>query len=208
MATRPAPTAGSEASIACAYSLTPSPSTPNADTDTHSDEFADVKAVKLLRRGRRLQQVEAVYGKINPEDASVHHAPPPPAVIPKLRKEFFDSPFFRRFHVQKPILEPMEYRERYLAHLDGNPDCLPIPGQLIAMALVVWAATFGVDEYGQVIQEEDPHEFQQRAELVNEMLQEMLYLVDLHGIIRKPTWDGVKLLLLLLPLTQGKLPSF
>lgn len=42
----------------------------------------------------------AVYGKMNPEDISVHHAPPPPAVIPKLRKEFFDSPFFRKFHVQ------------------------------------------------------------------------------------------------------------
>ena len=32
----------------------------------NSDEFADVKAVKLLRRGRRLQQVEYVL-----------HFPPP-----------------------------------------------------------------------------------------------------------------------------------
>ena len=28
--------------------------------NSQSDEFADVKAVKLLRRGRRLQQVECV----------------------------------------------------------------------------------------------------------------------------------------------------
>jgi hypothetical protein len=27
---------------------------------SRSDEFADVKAVKLLRRGRRLQQVECI----------------------------------------------------------------------------------------------------------------------------------------------------
>ena len=40
---------------------------------------------------------------------------------------------------------------------------------------------------------------------INDMLQEMLYLVDVHGILRRPTWDGVKLLLLLLPLTQGSL---
>ncbi|TCD61678.1 hypothetical protein EIP91_008100 [Steccherinum ochraceum] len=168
----------------------------------YSDEFAEVKAVKLLRRGRRLQQVEAVYGKMNPEDVSVHHAPPPPAVIPKLKKEFFDSSFFRRFHVQKPILEPSEFRARYSAHLDGNPDCLPIPGQLIAMVLVVWAASFGVNESGQEIRDEDQHEYQNQVENVHDMLHEMLYLVDLHGIIRKPSWDGVKLLLLLLPLTQ------
>ncbi|KAJ7246481.1 hypothetical protein C8J57DRAFT_1360572 [Mycena rebaudengoi] len=34
-------------------------------------EFADVKAVKLLRRGRRLQQVEAIYGKTCGDDQSL-----------------------------------------------------------------------------------------------------------------------------------------
>lgn len=47
-----------------------------------SDEFAEVKAVKLLRRGRRLQQVEAVYGKVSDEE-DVYA--PPPNIIPKLQ---------------------------------------------------------------------------------------------------------------------------
>lgn len=125
-----------------------------------------------------------------------------PVLLP--RSDLIRRSCSRSYPFPEPILEPLEYRERYFAHLDGNPDCLPIPGQLIAMVLVVWAATFGVDEFGQEIQDEDQREFQQRVELINDMLQEMLYLVDLHGILRKPTWDGVKLLLLLLPLTQGK----
>lgn len=44
---------------------------------------------------------------------------------------------------------------------------------------------------------------QQRTDMVREMLQELLYLVDLHGVLRKPSWDGARLLLLLLPLAQG-----
>jgi hypothetical protein len=35
------------------------------------------------------------------------------------------------------------------------------------------------------------------------MTHELLHLVDLHGIMRKPTWDGVRVLLLIWPLTQG-----
>ena len=70
------------------------------------------------------------------------------------------------------------------------------------MALVVWAASFGVNEYG-VEEQESPANIRQHKEHVNDMLQELLYLIDLHGILRKATWDGVRLLLLLLPLTQG-----
>ena len=44
-----------------------------------------------------------------------------------------------------------------------------------------------------------------RREATNEMVREMLHLVDVHGILRKPTWDGVRALHLLLPLTQGRL---
>ena len=86
-----------------------------------SDEFAEVKAVKLLRRGRRLQQVEyvpppiisstifahlfvsrAVYGKTIDEDGGLFTAPTlSPGIIPKLQPEFFSSPFFRRLHIQR-----------------------------------------------------------------------------------------------------------
>ncbi|KAL4250416.1 hypothetical protein ABKN59_003372 [Abortiporus biennis] len=167
------------------------------------DEFAEVKAVKLLRRGRRLQQVEALYGKSATGASSIHITTPPPSVIPKLKPEFFHSKFFRRFHIQRPILEPTEFRERYERFIGGDPNALQVPGQLIAMVLVVWAATFGVDETGREEPNDDgSEESQSRSERVHEMLQEMLYLVDIHGVLRQPCWDGVRLLLLLLPLTQ------
>jgi hypothetical protein len=84
-----------------------------------SDEFAEVKAVKLLRRGRRLQQVEcvpphsfvvplfnrphrAVYGKSVDEEGGLFTAPSlSPGLIPKPKPEFFSSAFFRRFHIQR-----------------------------------------------------------------------------------------------------------
>jgi hypothetical protein len=147
---------------------------------------------------------------------------PPQNVIPRLAPEFFDSAFFWRFQIQRtyhlhpvrvpslhfpigPILEPLEFRDRYLQFIKGNPDALQVPGQLIAMALVVWAASFGVNEYGMEDPQESPADIRQRKEQINEMLQEILYLVDLHGVLRKASWDGVRLLLLLLPLTQGRI---
>ena len=72
------------------------------------------------------------------------------------------------------------------------------------MALVVWAASFGLNEYGLEDSQEPSVDIRQRKEHVNEMLQELLYLIDLHGILRKASWDGVRLLLLLQPLTQGR----
>ena len=43
-------------------------------------------------------------------------------------------------------MEPIEFRDRYVQFIKGNPDALQVPGQLVAMALVVWAASFGVNE--------------------------------------------------------------
>ncbi|KAI0957620.1 hypothetical protein AcW1_005952 [Taiwanofungus camphoratus] len=166
------------------------------------DEFAEVKAVKLLRRGRRLQQVEAVYGQSANDENSLHSVNPPRSVIPKLKPEFFGSPFFHRLHIQRPILEPMEFCYKYFEFCKGNKDVLDIPGQLIAMILVAWAASFGVNEFG-VEELYDGAMSQRRTkERVNDMVQEILYLIDIHGILRKPSWDGVRALLLVLPLTQ------
>ena len=75
------------------------------------------------------------------------------------------------------------------------------------MALVVWAASFGLNEYGLEDSQEPSVDIRQRKEHVNEMLQELLSLIDLHGILRKASWDGVRLLLLLQPLTQGRVTS-
>ena len=107
-------------------------------------------------------------------------------------------------HSPGPILEPAEFRQRYIQFARGNSDALPVPGQLVAMSLVVWAASFGVNEYG--VEDQEPSaSIRGRKEHVNEMLQEILYLIDLHGILRKASWDGVRLLLLMLPLTQGRI---
>ncbi|KAI0664923.1 hypothetical protein C8Q70DRAFT_1060822 [Cubamyces menziesii] len=166
------------------------------------DEFAEVKAVKLLRRGRRLQKVEAMYGKTTVAEGDLHTVSPPRNVIPQLKPEFFNSPFFRRFHIQRPLLEPTEYCVRFSEWFSGNTECLQIPGQLIALALAVWAASYGVNEVGEEAPEHSREDMQQRKERVNDMLVELLYLIDIHGLLRKPSWDGVRALLLTMPLTE------
>ncbi|KAJ2968291.1 hypothetical protein NUW54_g13260 [Trametes sanguinea] len=71
-------------------------------------------------------------------------------------------------------------------------------------ALVVWAASYGINEAGEVAPEYTAEEIPQRQERVNEMLAELLYLIDIHGVLRKPSWDGVRVLLLTMPLTEGE----
>ncbi|KZT28498.1 hypothetical protein NEOLEDRAFT_851723 [Neolentinus lepideus HHB14362 ss-1] len=219
------------------------------------DEFAQVKAVKLLRRGRRLQQVEAVYGKVQQGDSqavnllagpSIAVSQTPLCYIPRLKPEFFSSHFFRAFSVQRPILDPSEFTSRYFEYTKGNPDALGAAGQIIAMVLVVWANSFAIDEAGNPIESEAPslpsvghsstsnapstsgyvsdrssaspddspsrsteqryESIRRRKEKTNEMLREILRLIDVCGILRKPTWDGVRVLLLVLPLTVDTQP--
>jgi len=232
-------------------------------THVPRDEFAEVKAVKLLRRGRRLQQVEyvpishfqphqrlliihhrAVYGKTCDSPLS-QKSSTSALVIPQLKVEFLQSPFFRRFCVQRtrpfshqsirfsqfdmspfpgPVIEPTEFTSRYLDHVNGNAS-LNVEGQMLAMLLVTWAASFGINEYGGEIDELDPPptdptspkftrdsddelaDPKQRVWAVrtDAMAREILALVDTHGILRRPSWDGVRVLLLLLPLTEGRL---
>ena len=167
----------------------------------------------------------AVYGKSIDEDGGLFTAPSlSPGLIPKLKPEFFSSAFFRRFHIQRqlitfsfrppfraypsrfgidPIIDPSEFCARFFEFTKGNCNALGIPGQLIAMLLAIWAASFGVNEYGIEEQHHSEAVVRSRREATNEMVREMLYLIDIHSILRKPTWDGVRALHLLLPLTQG-----
>lgn len=198
------------------------------------DEFADVKAVKLLRRGRRLQQVEAIYGKGTADDPSSLPLPISarlPSIIPQLKPEFFSSPFWSWFSLQRPILDPTEFPARFFAHTKGTQP-LGNEGKILLHLLVVWAASFGIDESG--LPEND--DFSQpssstedgsknlrsgrvetpktngvlvsdrgRAERklrTEAMVQEILVLIDSHAIMRRPTWDGVRVLLLILPLME------
>ncbi|KAF8516906.1 hypothetical protein BU17DRAFT_20348, partial [Hysterangium stoloniferum] len=173
------------------------------------DEYREVKAVKMLRRGRRIQQVEAVYGAGLEQEQSgppIVGDPPPSAtttyIIPRLDPQFFVSRFFARFHVQRPIIEPEEFKARYIAFFNGSREALGIPGQLIAMLLVIWAASYGVDQFGQEEPQNSPEAVRGRKQKTNEMVLELLRLIDIHGLPRKPSWDGVRVLLLVMPLTE------
>ncbi|CAK5279459.1 unnamed protein product [Mycena citricolor] len=190
------------------------------------DEFADVKAVKLLRRGRRLQQVEAIYGKGAPDESSPGSVPIAarmPSIIPQLKPEFFSSPFWSWFSLQRPILDPTEFPARFLAHSKGSHP-LGNEGKILLHVLVAWAASFGIDERGLPYNDASSRPTSARPEdirtdlgqrtMVAErtraerksrtvgMVQEILALIDTHGIMRRPTWDGVRILLLILPLME------
>ena len=140
--------------------------------------------------------------------------------------------------VSGPILDPNEFCRRYVAHVEGTRP-LGHEGGILAMLLVLWAATFGVNEFGSEIKDDrdDSATFHNPAssssgrpsrkanfslspdskcteeifkyvgkrfsEKTSCMLREILELIDFHGIMRIPTYDGVRILLLTLPLMEG-----
>ena len=137
-----------------------------------------------------------------------------------------------------PVLDPVEFPARFIAHAKGTHS-LGHEGGLIAMILVVWAASFGLDECGvsevehieqtseesvihvtnsspKSIKKEDSErasekkgrmvtvgKIRERKEKTDAMLREILELIDFHGVMRRPTWDGVRALLLIMPLMEG-----
>jgi hypothetical protein len=134
-----------------------------------------------------------------------------------------------------PILDPTEFPARFFAHTKGSHS-LGNEGKILVHLLVVWAASFGIDERGlpeneelsrpssASAAEEGPSKLvrpgqqqnsngaliaeRRRAERKNRteaMVQEVLVLIDSHAIMRRPTWDGIRVLLLILPLMEGKL---
>jgi len=84
------------------------------------------------------------------------------------------------------------------------------------MVLVAWAASFGLNERGVTADLTAPRyaglydmrsvgdgsESDNHAMRTDALVSDILRLVDSHGLLRNPTWDGVRLLLLLWPLTQ------
>ena len=86
------------------------------DSADVSDEYAPLKAAKQLRRGKRISEIEMLYGKTaanaavasNPEEPVSDPSRSPSKgkekdepLIPDLTKDFFESAFFRRFQVQR-----------------------------------------------------------------------------------------------------------
>jgi hypothetical protein len=77
-----------------------------------------------------------------------------------------------------------------------------VAGGMICMLLVTWAATYGVNEYGVEEPANGLEGVRERRRRCNDMIREILGLIDKHGLLRKPTWDGVRVLLLIMPLTE------
>jgi len=112
-----------------------------------------------------------------------------------------------------PILDATEFPARYAAHSKGRK-LLGNEGQLISMLLVVWAVSFGLNERGIVEGEgESPPSSEsqgpgakrkQRKTRTEALLHEIMEQIDFYGVLRRPTLDGVRVLLLLLPLLEGE----
>lgn len=125
-----------------------------------------------------------------------------------------------------------------MAHTKGSQS-LGHEGGLLAMILVVWAASFGLDERGLPDADDVSTSEQEtlngatmgtgskrvssnsssdlknldltpdqrrkeRKERTEAMIREVLELIDFHGVLRRPSWDGVRVLLLIMPLLEGK----
>jgi len=192
--------------------------------------------------------IRALYGKTSDAQGGNPTSPPTtrlPSTIPNLRPEFFASSFWfwfcmqRRLHIKLreisltllpgPILDPTEFPSRFYAHTKGTQS-LGHEGGLIAMLLVVWAASFGLDERGlpsdnhsnadiptfvhtkDEVDAFDNRKFKdgvqdmkwrEKKDKTDTMLREVLELIDFHGVMRRPTLDGVRALLLILPLLEG-----
>jgi len=190
------------------------------------------KEVRQLRKGKRIAALEETCGysllrflsltggdRILREAGARSNSPyggrEPLSIIPRLEPEFFSSPFFRRFHIQRPILDPEEFSTRYIAWVQDNDQHsnailsssrqpLTEAGQLLAKVLVVWAASYGVNEKG----DEDPNnsdlDVDRRTTLIKEMVEELIGIIDMMGLLHRPSWDGVRVLLMTLPLAESE----
>lgn len=74
-----------------------------------------MKAAKQLRRGKRISEIEMLYGKQATNAAAVTTDIKPqiqagpsrsaPGTVPELSPDFFESAFFRRFQVQSEFTQ-------------------------------------------------------------------------------------------------------
>ncbi len=119
-----------------------------------------------------------------------------------------------------------------MATMQGRSSELGPIGSLISGMYVMWAASYGIDESGreesttgagptnslppsfsrdrgglgggnmQAV-EENLAAVKRRRARVNMMVKEVLGKIDELALLRKPSWDGVRVLMLIMPLTEG-----
>lgn len=124
-----------------------------------------------------------------------------------------------------PVLDPVEFVDRYLSSKPPTAAAMGPEGAVLVHVLYAWAVSYGVNEHGQLdvpdgggvptglpvdLIKPDETEIkresdrQRRKTKMKHVIEVILQKVDELGIMRKPTWDGVRVLLIVLPLTEGK----
>lgn len=198
------------------------------------DEYAPIKAAKQLRRGKRISEIETIYGKQGPgvvvktEGSTTASSSPKgnekPVIIPDLTPDFFDSPFFRRLQIQRPIIDPVEFVERIFAHGQPTATNIGVEAVILCHVLYAWGLSFGVDETGRLdvpdgggvpsealsllvaspTERKREADRQQRRQRMSQVTHTILSEMDDYGLLRRAGWDGVRAMILFLQLPTGE----
>ncbi|KAJ9108955.1 hypothetical protein QFC21_000277 [Naganishia friedmannii] len=142
--------------------------------------------------------------------------------IPDLTPSFFESDFYRRFHIQRPLIDAINFGNRYKSAYPHSAVTMGLAGGILCHVLYAWACSYGIDQSGQpLVQSQEwyipegtvhPDRQQQysiresarqrQLEQTNLAVRRVLQEIDQAGILRSISWDGARCLLLILPLTE------
>ena len=86
-------------------------------------------------------------------------------------------------------MDPHELTCRFLDSHKGNADALGTNGQLLCMVIATWAASFGVNEMGEPDHTAGQQAIRARRDRTNMMVRELLQLIDLYGLLRRPSCE-------------------
>lgn len=86
-------------------------------------------------------------------------------------------------------MDPHEFTSRFFEAQKGSTDALGTNGQLLCMVIATWAASFGVNEQGEPEHSTGPHVIRARRDRTNMMVRELLQLIDLYGLLRRPSCE-------------------
>ncbi|KAL7409829.1 hypothetical protein BDY24DRAFT_401974 [Mrakia frigida] len=161
---------------------------------------------KALRKGKRVLQVEDEFGGAN-FARGTQGLTGSGRKIPELKKAFLSSEFYSAFHTQRPMLDPEDFARRFLVTDPPKAESLGPVGSIIPHVLYAWALSYGVDESGKEAPPPTTNEDRiRRRQKCNEIVTECLGEIDRYAVMRRPTWDGVRVLLMILPLTEDTSP--
>ena len=111
-----------------------------------------------------------------------------------------------------PIIDPVAFPRRYLSAAIPSAAAMGPEGAILCHVLFSWAASYGVNERGELDVPEggggaDETERETQREMRRRNTQSAIRIVlkeiDEAAIMRKPSWDGVRCMLMVLPLTEG-----